>query len=507
MKRTAFVLVAILALAVFAQAVLALPVEITSPKAGQVVKQSVKLTAIKDRPDEGYVSFFVDDMFVAALTQPFSINWDVKEFVAVAERLRDEYRSGERVGSPVTVPAIDGEHTVRVVAYDNTGEVTGEDTLTFTVTNSIKLEGDPAVRLKYGFELLQESIYDIDTNLALEVAGPAAISSKGKSFEKLRDIVTRSQGAEGGMIYRKSLQGWKQQMGSARLLDDAGKSLTFNMDLVGVQEFVRGDDFKPFICSPYVPLPGKPVRVKESWHGKIPVSIEGQQFDLTGTSTLQNLEWESGYKCAKIVSTFSGGAQVPAEVGGQLAMVKGDISGTKTTWLDYGTGRIIKVTQALTGKATVTSAQLQEALSAMLGTGRSSAPGAAGQGAQQRMPGTGTSGMAPMMAPMMSMPGMGSMTGGPPSPMMAAGMMGATGGMAPGGMPGMMPPSPTMASGMMMPGGGPMMMPGAGGGGWSGGGVTPGSSGMFQQQQQPAVPLDINYIADSVLVLGTLESE
>lgn len=504
MKRTAFVLVAILALAVFAQAVLALPVEITSPKAGQVVKQSVKLTAIKDRPDEGYVSFFVDDIFVAALTQPFSINWDVKEFVGVAERLRDEYRAGERVGSPVTVPAIDGEHTVRVVAYDNTGEVTGEDTLTFIVANSIKLEGNPTVSLKYGFSLLQESIYDINTNLALEVTGPAAINSKGKSFEKLRDIVTRSQGAEGGMIYRKSLQGWKQQMGAARLLDDAGKSFTFNMDLVGEQEFVRGDDFKPFSCAPYVPLPGKPVRVKESWHGKIPVSIEGKQFDLTGTSTLQNLEWESGYKCAKIVSTFSGGAQVPAEVGGQLAMVKGDISGTKTTWLDYGTGRIIKVTQALTGKATVTAAQLQEALSAMLGTGRSSAPGAAVQGAQQRMPGTGTGGMAPMM----SMPGMSSMTGGAPSPMMAAGMMGGAGGMAPGGMPGsMMPPSPTMASGMMMPGGGPMMMPAAGGGGWSGGGVTPGSSGMFQQEQQPAVPLEINYIADSVLVLGTLESK
>ncbi|MCX6366776.1 MAG: hypothetical protein NTX57_08705 [Armatimonadetes bacterium] len=195
-----------------------------------------------------------------------------------------------------------------------------------------------------------------------------------------------------------------------------------------------------YVALPMIELGGKR-RVGQKWTTRAPLLLEWATLDtptmVTVENTLEGLEWESGYQCAKIHQTFTQRANVQI-FGGAGKIEKAKVKMDRTIWFSYKAGKIIK-TETITE---VEGDAPSDILSAMV-------------------PQAGVGG------------GMGGMMGGGDG----EGMMG-----GPGGMGGMMGGPGGM--------GGGKSMPGAAGMGSMGGGSGAGFGGMQsgQQMESPKVP-------------------
>ncbi|MGC4044198.1 MAG: hypothetical protein QM758_10400 [Armatimonas sp.] len=221
-----------------------------------------------------------------------------------------------------------------------------------------------------------------------------------------------------------------------------------------VKESIVPSSDKPgaYVALPIIDLGGQRRRIGSTWYTQAPVLLEWATMDtpplVTATNTLETLEWQDGYKTARIKQTYNGDGTVPL-YGGLGKMTKAKIKMVRTIWFAYNLGRVVR-TETVTD---VEGDGPADILSAMV-------PGA----------GIGGGGM------MGGMGGLGGLAGGDPE----GGMMGGGGMMGASGMGGMQGRGGGRPGGMMGMGG-PM------GGGMMGGGGM-GMGGMQTQGETAKAP-------------------
>jgi hypothetical protein len=170
-----------------------------------------------------------------------------------------------------------------------------------------------------------------------------------------------------------------------------------------------------YIALPIIDLGGQRRRIGNTWYTQAPILLEWATLDappmVNVTNTLETLEWQDGYKTARIKQTYKGTGTVPL-YGGLGKMTGAKIDMTRTIWFAYSLGRVVRT-------ETVTDVQgdaPSNILSVMVP--------AAGVGGGMDM--SGGMGMSAGMGGDGDMPSMGSRGGG-----MSGGM---GGGMGMGGM-------------------------------------------------------------------------
>jgi hypothetical protein len=88
-------------------------------------------------------------------------------------------------------------------------------------------------------------------------------------------------------------------------------------------------------------LPEKSVKIGDSWVEPLKVfkyALTGEASKLSGTSTLEALEWEGGQPCARIRTQFSGTVKLPYST---LARTPLSVSGEAITYFAYKIGKLI----------------------------------------------------------------------------------------------------------------------------------------------------------------------
>jgi hypothetical protein len=212
-------------------------------------------------------------------------------------------------------------------------------------------------------------------------------------------------------------------------------------------------------------LPLDSVRTGSTWqsHERVFTDVlTGDGVDLVTSSTLDGLEWENGYPCAKFTSTFSGDITVPFS---RYFTQRVNITGERTTYFAYQSGKVIS-------SVTIAKADLDvdQSVASQIQSMIQQPTGSNGSGNAGGLPSApGPPGMPPGIGGPPGMeddPGDMGMPGPPPMPGM--GMPG----MPFGGSNGLKRGIPSMPP---MPGrrGGGMRMPSPGGGtGMTGGGTV-----------------------------------
>ncbi|MHB1191008.1 MAG: hypothetical protein ACYC08_09245, partial [Armatimonadota bacterium] len=171
----------------------------------------------------------------------------------------------------------------------------------------------------------------------------------------------------------------------------------------------------------YIEFPGMPsdrLRIGDTWSSRQKVfwnPVGGKSVSIQTANTFEGLEWEKGYPCVKIRSSFSGSIKIPFSDSFTEPV---SLQGETITYFAYTVGKVISVRTVAKGSANLDAA-VSSSLTQPARTGAT--PGTPGM---PGMPGT------PSVGPM-SPPGMPGVPGMPP------GMLG--GGI--GGPPGMEGPS------------------------------------------------------------------
>lgn len=114
-----------------------------------------------------------------------------------------------------------------------------------------------------------------------------------------------------------------------------------------IESHVTPSSDKPgaYIALPIIDLGGARRRIGQTWITRAPILIEWATLDappmVTVTNTLESLEWQDGYKTARVKQTYNGTGEVPL-FGGAGKMVGAKIKMTRTLWFAYNNGRVVR---------------------------------------------------------------------------------------------------------------------------------------------------------------------
>jgi hypothetical protein len=100
-----------------------------------------------------------------------------------------------------------------------------------------------------------------------------------------------------------------------------------------------------YVALPIIDLGGQKRRIGSQWYTQAPILLEWATLDappqVNCTNTLETLEWQDGYKTARIKQTYKGTGTVPL-YGGLGKMTNAKIDMVRTIWFAYGQGRVIR---------------------------------------------------------------------------------------------------------------------------------------------------------------------
>ncbi|MHB0997794.1 MAG: hypothetical protein ACYC27_00995 [Armatimonadota bacterium] len=422
-------------------------IQISRPLDGATVRETVNiLVPASSVPADGFVAYSIDGRFRTAASSKsvngssFVFRWNTKDIdpdtnVPMAQR-----------------KPRDGKHLITVQAYDNNGRKVGKSKeITVYVKNNASADMPASgLSLAYKYSVGKSSKYKFHQTLNLKsVQGDTSVASlsggviegkEGIIKRTIEDVVSRNN-----VLIRQKLDGSLSNYSGGRPVPDTSvvaKAAYRVEDTYGKVITIMDSSTPGTTITVDMPkMPAKRVKIGDMWTLKErlfrnPTSNDSALF--TTTSTLEGLEWEGGYPCAKIKSTFSGDVKIP---GNKIVKDTVSVSGETITYFAYRTGKLISSSTTAAAEATV-SASIVSALKSS-----STSSNTTMAGGMPMMPG-GMPGMPTMPG---GMPGMmGGMPGGmPPMPTMPGGMPGMAGGMP--GMIGGMPGMPTMP-GMNMPG-------------------------------------------------------
>ena len=101
-----------------------------------------------------------------------------------------------------------------------------------------------------------------------------------------------------------------------------------------------------YVALPIPNLGGGRRRVGQRWSSLSPILLEWATLDkppfVTTNNVLENLEWQDGYKTARIKQTYSGTADIPI-YGGAGKMKAANVKMERTIWFGYTVGKVVRM--------------------------------------------------------------------------------------------------------------------------------------------------------------------
>ncbi|MFW5868903.1 MAG: hypothetical protein ACOCX2_13855 [Armatimonadota bacterium] len=260
-------------------------VRFVTPEDGDTVRDMVRLQATKPSPDEGWISYKIerggDGEFVAAVTPPFNYVWNT--------RMRDEQ------GSEIYP---DGQYTLTAVALNPSGNKVGEASITVTLKNSVSTADAPQrVDLRLVYDRNDEVYYRADGEWTLrpapneeepEDAYEMAKNYNGALVANWKNKVMSPTYAAGHALLHVIVGSAGAQAGESDVerLDNSGDVITYRALRNGEMRRKHDDEPRFELAELSIPLPGRQVKVGDSWQGRIQVWPD----PLAGTGAAAGME-------------------------------------------------------------------------------------------------------------------------------------------------------------------------------------------------------------------------
>ena len=245
-------------------------VRFVTPADGDTVRDMVRLQATKPSPNEGWISYKIErggeGEFVAAVTPPFNYMWN--------SRMRDE--QGKEVYP-------DGQYTLTAVALNPSGKKVGEASVTVTLKNSVSTaEAPQRVDLSLVYDRNDQVYYRADGEWSLrpapneeepEDAYEMAKNYNGALVANWKNRVMSPTYAAGHALLHVVVGSAGAQAGESEVeaLDLAGEVITYRALRNGEMRRKHDDEPQFPLAEISIPLPGRQVKVGDSWQGRIEV--------------------------------------------------------------------------------------------------------------------------------------------------------------------------------------------------------------------------------------------
>jgi hypothetical protein len=403
--------VPVLVSGLFAAALLIVPAsaqtqaQISRPLDGSTVREAVNiLVPISTVPPAGFVAYTIDGRFrTAAATKTndgsyFVYSWDTKALDPDESLSMDKRKP------------FDGRHTIAVQACDASGRKVGNvQQISVFVKNYASASDLPAggVKLRYKTKLGASNRYKFTAAVDIkDVQGSSDMAAAaGEAIEGMQLAVQRTieDSMSGNIVLvRQRAYGPLRLYQNGRLVpaDTLLKSTYQTEDSMGhVQSTIESISPGTAVSIDLPNLPSKPIRIGDTWSQKENIfhnAITGKTAKLLTTNVLEALEWEGGYPCAKIRTSFSGKITIPFS---KTFSKPVSIQGETVTYFAYGVGKLISSKTTAEARMSVDQSVINS-----LTQGLMSSAGAAGAATSPTYPG---------MSGPMPMPGSGPMRSGP----------------------------------------------------------------------------------------------
>ncbi len=255
-------------------------VRFVTPEDGDTVRDMVRLQATKPSPDEGWISYKIsqddDGDFVAAVTPPFSYLWNTRARDDEGNYLYDDGQytitavalnpSGEKINeAEITVTvrneveAVDAPEEVQLrLFYDRNVEVKYRAEGSWTMTPASDEEDPEDV-----WELARQFDGALVSNWKNRAMSPTYAAGHAILY-----VIVGSSGAQVGD-------------GEVQVLERAGDRITYRALRDGEMRRRHSDDPEFELAELTVPIPDRPLRQGDSWEGRIKIWPD----PLKGTAT------------------------------------------------------------------------------------------------------------------------------------------------------------------------------------------------------------------------------
>ncbi len=321
-------------------------IEISRPLNGATVRETVRVVVpASSVPSGGYVSIMIDGHRRSALaldvkSDAFVFVWDTKALdpdtkLPLAQR-----------------QAREGSHALAVQAFDASGKIFGDPKqISVTVKNKAsELMPASGLLLRFDHKVGPVSKYKFytETNLS-DISGAKELADTvGQAIEAVEMVVAQSTEdirPDGTALVRQKLDG-DIKLGSGgrmapipnvkakaayRIEDGCGRTVG------NIESRAAGD--KVVVEMPNLPV--QRVRIGDSWTDLDNIFQDwtsGSNLAMNVTSTLEGVEWQGGYPCAKIRSTYSGTKKLPNS---PVLTDPVPIRGERITYFAFQVGKVI----------------------------------------------------------------------------------------------------------------------------------------------------------------------
>lgn len=330
-------------------------VQIARPLDGATVRETVRvIVPASSVPSGGYVAVMIDGKRRGALAKDveadaFIYEWDTKGLdpdnkLPLAQRQPRE-----------------GAHTIGVQAYDSAGKLYGEiKQVEVTVKNrATELMPASGLLLRFDRKIGAQSKYRFThtTNIR-DIGGARELADTlGQAIEFIEYVVAQSTEdirPDGTALIRQKGTGpMKLGVGGAQIAGNIGPTdckAAYRIEdgcgrTVGSIESLASGE-KLVIEIPNLPV--QRVRIGDSWSDLDNVFQDwtsGSNMAMTCNSTLEGLEWQGGYPCAKIKTTFTGTKKLPNS---PILKDAVPIKGERITYFAFQVGKVISCHTTLT---------------------------------------------------------------------------------------------------------------------------------------------------------------
>ncbi len=346
---------------------------IDSPTEGRAVRDKVKIVIPRaSLPVSGtqtkFLTVKIDGRFHAAIeANPASTDgkapvnpnivyiWDTKQLINDPLLPEDQRRYK------------DGMHEILIEAHGiGAGDkdiITDSAKVTVNLKNLIaRADPAPPIRLNYRYHLGQQSTYRVSTSA--EILDPTGYSLTGGMvplrgrfdvFQSIEDIQPDGAALIRYKVERNSaftqtygqLTGLMQQFNSVyKLIDITGRTIDDNVlaSKLGTQ-----------VTDCLIRLPRQPIQVGDMWSTSFKMKLEGlaPTTKFEGAATLDALEWDSGFECARISSNLTGDSTF-----GFFGPTPARVNATNTSYFAYKVGKLIRDTTVIEFTSTMDTATL-----------------------------------------------------------------------------------------------------------------------------------------------------
>lgn len=330
-------------------------VKIARPLDGATVRETVRIMVpASSVPSGGYVSLSIDGRRRSALAKDtesdtFVYEWDTKALDPDANLPMAERQPTE------------GSHRIAVQAYDAAAKKYGNPVEISVIVKNKASELMPAsgLLLRYARKIGASSRIRFlsETNLK-DISGARELAATvGQSIEAIDFIIAQSVEdirPDGTALIR-------QKLDSAVKIGGAGRMMPVSKETIKAKAAYRIEDgcgrTQGFIESRaqgealVVELPNLPVqrvRIGDQWADVDNVFQDwasGSNMSMNCSSTLEGVEWEGGYPCAKIKTIFSGTKKLPNST---ILTESIPMKGERITYFAFQVGKVISCETTVT---------------------------------------------------------------------------------------------------------------------------------------------------------------